>query len=99
MITRNAPGGYEDDCKNHHFLQDRKDERFEIIRRGNYCEIMNCVPILMPEKDYNMIHGVFNIVRFTVENSVEKMKKSLEKLSENQSFERITHGLYIRGVK
>lgn len=99
MITRNAPAGMQDDCKKPAFLQDRKNEKFEIIHRDGCCEIMNCVPILMPEKDYKNAEGVFNIYRFTVENSVEKMKKSLEKIRENQPFERITHGLYLRGVK
>ena len=99
MITRNAPAGMQDACKKPAFLQDRKNETFEIIRHDGYNEIMNCVPILMPEKDYKQTDGVFNIFHFTVENSVEKMKKSLEKLRGNPSFERITHGLYLRGVK
>ena len=99
MITRNAPAGKNDPCINGEFLQDRKNERFPVIRRDGYCEIMNCVPIILPQKDYNGGEGVFNVFRFTVENSVEKMKKSLEKLSENRGFERFTHGLYIRGVK
>ena len=99
MITRNAPAGMQDDCKNPAFLQDRKNERFSIIRHEGYSEIMNCVPVLMPQKDYKTGEGVFNVFRFSVENSVEKMKKSLEKLRENPSFERFTHGLYLRGVK
>ena len=99
MITRNAPAGMQDSCKKPAFLQDRKNETFEIIRHDGYCEIMNCVPILMPQKDYSAPDGVFNVFRFSVENSVEKMKKSLEKIRGNASFERITHGLYLRGVK
>lgn len=99
MITRNAPAGTQESCKKTEYLQDRKNEKFEIARRDGYCEIMNCVPILMPQKDYKAGDGVFNVSHFTVENSVEKMKKSLEKLRENPSFERITHGLYLRGVK
>ena len=99
MITRNAPAGKNESCKNIEILQDRKDEKFPIIRRGGYCEIMNCVPIILPQEDYNGGEGVFNVFRFSVENSVEKMKKSLEKIRENRTFERFTHGLYLRGVK
>lgn len=99
MITRNAPAGKNESCKNEDVLQDRKNERFPILRHDGYFEIMNCVPILMPSEDYKLSAGVFNVFRFSVENSVEKMKKSLEKLRENQGFERITHGLYLRGVK
>ena len=99
MITRNAPAGMQETCKNPAFLQDRKGERFPVIRHDGYCEIMNCVPIILPSEDYNAGEGVFNVFRFTVENSVENMKNILEKLRENPSFERFTHGLYLRGVK
>lgn len=103
MITRNAPAGApagkKESCKTEEFLQDRKNERFPILRHDGYCEIMNCVPILMPQEDYPQGEGVFLSYRFSVENSVEKMKKSLEKIRENRGFERFTHGLYLRGVK
>ena len=99
MITRNAPAGKNDSCKNNEYLQDRKNERFPVVRREGYCEIMNCVPIIMPEEEYKGREGVFNVFRFSVENSVEKMKKTLEKIRENHGFERFTHGLYLRGVK
>lgn len=99
MITRNTPAGAELSCKNDGYLQDRKDEKFIIRRREGYCEIYNCVPVLMPQKDYKLGGEVFTIFNFTVENSVEKMKKTMRKLRENLDFERMTHGLYIRGVK
>ena len=99
MITRNAPAGSNRSCKYDEFLQDRKGESFRVIRRTGYCEIMNSVPVLMPQKDYKLSDEVFSVFHFSVENSVENMKKILEKLRENRTFERITHGLYIRGVK
>ena len=99
MISRNAPAGAELSCKNDGYLQDRKDERFVVRSREGYCEIYNCVPVLMPEKDYELGGEVFSVFRFTVENSVEKMKKTLRKIRKNLDFERMTHGLYIRGVK
>ena len=99
MVSRNAPNGANDTCKNGDFLQDRKGESFPIRRHEEYFEILNCVPILMPRKDYPMGGGVFDIIRFTVENSVENKENILEKLRRNAGFERFTHGMYIRGVK
>ena len=97
MITRNTPGGK--DCKTDSFLQDRKNERFPVRKREGYAEIYNCVPVLMPQKDYPLGGKVMSDFLFSVENSVENMEKSLEKLRENRDFERKTHGLYLRGVK
>ena len=97
MITRNAPAGKP--CKSGGFLQDRKNERFPVSPREGYCEIMNCVPLILPEKDYPLGNQVSSDFLFTVENSVDNMEKTLEKIRENHGFERFTHGLYIRGVK
>ena len=103
MITRNSPAGGEvgdgKSCKNYDYLQDRKNERFPVIKRGGCCEIMNCVPLILPQEEYEGGEGVFNIYRFSVENSVEKMKNSIAKIKENRGFERFTRGLYVRGVK
>ena len=98
MLCRNHPAGAEP-CKKIEFLQDRKDERFPVIRRVGYSEIMNCVPLLMPQKDYDFNNKVFSVFLFSVENSVDNMEKTMRKLSQNLDFERKTHGLYIRGVK
>lgn len=107
MICRNAPAGapagapvgVNETCKTEQFLQDRKNEKFRVVTYDNYTEIYNCVPILMPQKDYKEIDGVFHMIRFSVENSVDNKEKILEKLRENHGFERFTHGLYTRGVK
>ena len=99
MITRNHPAGAAVSCKTTDFLQDRKHERFAVTRREGYSEIYNCVPVLMPQKDYDPDGGVFGDFLFSVENSVENTEKTLEKLRENHDFERKTHGLYLRGVK
>ena len=97
MITRNTPAGKS--CKNNPYLQDRKNERFLVTEREGYSEIHNCVPILMPKDEFPLDEKVMSDFLFTVENSVENMEKTLEKLSENRDFERKTHGLYLRGVK
>lgn len=97
MITRNSPSGKS--CKNNPYLQDRKNEKFLVTEREGYSEIVNCVPILMPKDAYPLGETVMSDFLFPVENSVENMEKTLEKLRENQNFERKTHGLYLRGVK
>lgn len=96
MITRNTPAGKS--CKSDSFLQDRMNERFPVRYHSGYTEIYNCVPVLMPQKDYPLGGKVMSDFLFTVENSVENMEKTLEKLRENRDFERKTHGLYLRGV-
>ena len=97
MITRNSPSGKS--CKNNPYLQDRKNEKFLVTEHEGYSEIVNCVPILMPKDAYPLDEKVMSDFLFPVENSVENMEKTLEKLRENQNFERKTHGLYLRGVK
>lgn len=97
MITRNSPSGKS--CKNNPYLQDRKNEKFLVTESEGYSEIVNCVPILMPKNAYPFDETVMSDFLFPVENSVENMEKTLEKLRENRDFERKTHGLYLRGVK
>ena len=97
MITRSAPAGKS--CKTNGFLQDRRNEKFPVIQGEGACEILNCVPLIMPEKDYPLGNKVFSVFLFTVENSVENMENTLRKIRKNQDFERKTHGLYLRGVK
>ncbi len=99
MICRNAPAGKNETCKTDRFLQDRKNEKFRVVTKESDTEIYNCVPILMPQREKEEKRRVFNIIRFSVENSVDNKEKILEKLRENRGFERFTHGLYTRGVK
>lgn len=99
MITRNAPAGKNKSCKSSDVLQDRKGENFPIEPRKGYFEILNCVPLFLPEKDQHFNNEVFSDFLFNVENSVEKMKKTLQKIRDNLDFPRKTHGLYLRGVK
>ncbi len=103
MLTRNCPkkaGGITcASCKSDEYLQDRMGERFRVICDTTTSEILNCVPLILPSKIYNLKNLDFTIFHFTVENSVENKEKIIKKISKNQKFERFTHGLYIRGVK
>ena len=99
MLTRNAPAGKNKSCKSTEYLQDRKGEKFPVIRREGYWEILNCVPLLMLPENQHFNNDLFCDFLFNVENSVEKMKNTLLKIRENSDFQRKTHGLYLRGVK
>ncbi len=103
MMTRNCPkkcGGYNcATCKMTDKLQDRKGEEFTVICDGNVSEILNCVPLILPQEIYKSKNLDFTVFNFTVENSVENKEKILKNMSEKRSFSRFTYGLYIRGVK
>ena len=103
MMTRNCPvkSGTHTcaTCKNRLKLQDRKGEKFLLKCDKNVTEILNCVPLKLPEEVKKLQNPQFTVFHFSVENSVENKEKVLEKLSEKQKFERFTHGLYLRGVK
>ncbi len=103
MMTRNCPvkSGVNTcaTCKKELKLQDRKGEEFALKCDGVITEILNCVPLIMPQEIYKSKNLDFTVFHFTVENSVENKEKILENLSENRSFSRFTHGLYLRGVK
>lgn len=98
MIARNSPI-HQKSCKTIEYLQDRRGERFPVLKGRDCSEIYNCVPLIMPQENSIKESGVFPVFRFSVENSVDKVEKILENLRENRGFERFTHGLYIRGVK
>ena len=102
MMTRNCPvkSGVHScaTCKKQLKLQDRKGEEFSLRCDGVVTEILNCVPLILPQEIYDYPNIVFTILHMYVENSVENKENILKKLSENRSFTRFTHGLYIRGV-
>lgn len=103
MMTRNCPvkSGVHScaTCKKQLKLQDRKKEEFSLRCDGVVTEILNCVPLILPQEIYSYPNIVFTILHMYVENSVENKEKIIKKMSENRSFTRFTHGLYLRGVK
>ncbi len=103
MITRNCPIKSGENscttCKKSMKLQDRKGEQFSLRCDSIVTEILNCVPLILPLEIIKSKNIVFNNFHFNVENSVENKEKILKNLSENRSFPRFTHGLYLRGVK
>lgn len=103
MLTRNCPvkSGNEDcrTCKKRGKMQDRKNYQFSLYCDGNCTEVLNSVPLLIPERNKKEFFTFFTTDRFYVENYVEKVEnykgnhsKTLEKVN-------FTRGLYYRGVK
>lgn len=103
MLTRNCP--YQNDgkgcknCKTPPMIRDRKGKNFPIICDKRSCEILNCVPLTLSDRQ-NEIHDVdFQVFNFTVENSVEisgKLQDYIEKINTTDEF---TRALYYRGVE
>ena len=103
MLTRNCPvkSGTEEckSCKKRGKMQDRKNYQFSLFCDGNCTEVLNSVPLFIPDKNKKEFFTFFTTDRFYVENYVEKVEnykgnhsKTLEKVN-------FTRGLYYRGVK
>ena len=103
MITRACPGhtlkGSCSSCKQDNFLQDRMNKSF-IFRCDGICtEILNCVPLLISLQNNDFCNLDFHTLRFSVENSVEKVENPMSFSSNNLNSNKFTRGLYYRGVK
>ena len=103
MLTRCCPGltaksGCKGCSKNKN-LQDRMNKKFIFTCDGNCTEVLNCVPLLIPDKINTFLKLHFHTFRFSVENSVEKVENIIKNSSNNQKANDFTRGLYYRGVK
>ncbi len=103
MLTRCCPGlttkAACKGCSKNKNLQDRMNKKFIFTCDGNCTEVLNCVPLLIPDKINTFLKLQFHTFRFTVENSVEKVENIIDFSSENQNSRSFTRGLYYRGVK
>lgn len=103
MLTRACPGSTSKEgckaCKDNRFLQDRMNKKFIFTCDGNCTEILNCVPLLIPQKINDFCNLDFHVFRFSVENSVEKVENPMDFSSQNLNSNKFTRGLYYRGVK
>ncbi len=103
MLTRCCPGltakASCKGCSKNKTLQDRMNKKFIFTCDGNCTEVLNCVPLLIPDKINTFLKLQFHTFRYTVENSVEKVENIIENSSENQNSRNFTRGLYYRGVK
>lgn len=103
MLVRNCPGRSGgkscSSCKKDLRLQDRRNVLFPIICDGICSEILNSVPLLMPERIYNKNAIDFEVFRFTVENYVENVENTLDYYRKTLQKKEYTGGLYLRGIK
>ena len=103
MLTRNCPAQNDGkgckSCKNAPVLRDRKNVEFPIQCYGACTEILNSVPVILSDRK-NEIRGVdFEVLRFSVENSVEIGENLQLFNSKKPSKNGFTRGLYYRGVE
>ncbi len=103
MLCRACPGlTTKTACKNcnkQKFMQDRMNKKFIFTCDGICTEVLNCVPLLIPDKINTFLKLQFHTFRFSVENSVEKVENTSDFSSVNQKSTAFTRGLYYRGVK
>ncbi len=103
MITRNCPaksvGLSCKSCKNQSILTDRKGKKFRLKCDGNCTEILNCVPLLLFEREITNLQSNFEYYRFTVENYVETVETTPNYNDFSMLKDNFTHGLYKRGVE
>lgn len=103
MLTRNCP--VENDgkgckhCKKAPTIRDRKGIEFPMKCFGSCTEILNSVPLYMADRKREMKCLDFEVIRFSVENSVEK-GEILRSFRQGSTPEKgYTRGLYYRGVE
>ncbi|MGN1126223.1 MAG: DUF3656 domain-containing protein, partial [Ruminococcus sp.] len=103
MLTRNCPvkSGTEDckSCKKRGKMQDRKNYQFSLFCDGNCTEVLNSVPLFIPDKNKKEFFTFFTTDRFYVENYVEKVENYKGNHSKTLEKVKFTRGLYYRGVK
>ena len=86
-------------CTGNTKMQDRLGENFILKCDGNCTEVLNSVYLSLCN-EIDIFCGLdFFTLRFSVENSVEKVENIRSFSSKHHIFSKITRGLYLRGVK
>lgn len=103
MLCRSCPAKSEGidckSCKNRSVMTDRKGKRFYLRCDGVCTEVLNCVPLYVDKKELSTLSTSFNTLRFSVENYVETVKNITDFNPKAMLKDKITHGLYKRGVE
>ena len=103
MLCRSCPVKSEGtdckSCKNRSVMTDRKGKSFFLKCDGVCTEVLNCVPLYVDKKGLSTLSTSFHTLRFTVENYVETVKSIADFNPKSMLKDKITHGLYIRGVE
>lgn len=102
MLCRNCPNksvGIDcKTCKNQSKMTDRKNEKFFLKCDGNCTEVLNCVPLFVALEEISKLSTDFNVLRFSVENYVESIENIRCFNPKSMLKDKITRGLYRRGV-
>lgn len=97
MLTRNCPA--DNSPEREMLLRDRKDMEFPLQNYGSCTEVLNSVPLDLSDRRKELLGADFEVLRFSVENSVET--GDIFKLFNNEECRKglYTRGLYYRGVE
>lgn len=102
MLCRNCPNksaGIDcKTCKNQSKMTDRKNQKFFLRCDGNCTEVLNCVPLFVALEEISKLSTDFHILRFSVENYVETIENIRCFNPKPMLKDKITRGLYRRGV-
>ena len=102
MLTRNCPvkndGKGCKNCKTPPTIRDRKGKEFPIICDKQSCEILNCVPLILSDRQNEIKNVDFEILHFNVENPVESSEKLKDYVEKSTPKSEFTRGLYYRGL-
>ncbi|HCA04451.1 MAG TPA: peptidase U32 [Ruminococcaceae bacterium] len=103
MLCRSCPVKSEGidckSCKNRSVMTDRKGMRFMLRCDGVCTEVLNCVPVYADKKELSTLSTSFHTLRFSVEKYVETVESITDFSPKPMLKDKITHGLYKRGVE
>lgn len=80
-------------------MKDRKGKFFFLKCDGTCTEVLNCVPLYIAQTEISRLSTSFNILRFSVENYVEKVETTADLNRFLMLKDNFTRGLYRRGVE
>lgn len=103
MLTRNCPikngVGSCANCDRKGEITDRKGISFPVRCSGGCSEVLNSVPLDWLDRQKELSDLDFQILHFTVENSVESVENFTRLKREDKPAREHTRGLYVRGVE
>ena len=99
MLARNCPGNNSSLRPTPMLLKDRKGMEFPLQSSGTCTEVLNSVPLYLADRRRELKGIDFEVLRFTVENSVENGETLQLFNSEKSQKGAYTRGLYYRGVE
>lgn len=99
MLTRNCPADNSPSGRKSMVLKDRKGMEFPLQEYGSCTEVLNSVPLELSDRKREILGVEFEVLRFSVENLVEKVESLQVFNSQKPRKTAFTRGLYYRGVE